>query len=82
MGKGVLGVEKEPTTAKETEEEVARLKKLARKTHNVKLRQRYDIIRLFLCKRTKPDIAAILDISLTQVYLILNLYEQAGIEGL
>lgn len=82
MGKGVLGVEKEPTTAKETEAEVARLKKLARKTHNVKLRQRYDIIRLFLCKRTKPDIAAILDISLTQVYLILNLYEQAGIEGL
>ena len=67
---------------KETEEEIARLKRLARKTHDVKLRQRYDIIRLFLSKRAKPDIAAILDISLTQVYLILNLYKEAGMEGL
>ena len=31
-----------------TEKEVARLKKLARKTHDVKLRQRYDMIHLFL----------------------------------
>lgn len=69
-------------TGKEIEEEVARLKRLARKTHDVKLRQRYDIIRLYLCKRAKPDIAAILDISLTQVYLIVNLYKEAGVEGL
>ena len=75
-------MEKESITDKETEEEVARLKRLARKTHDVKLRQRYDIIRLFLCKRAKTDIAAILDISLTQVYLILNLYKEVGIEGL
>lgn len=75
-------MEKEHTTSKETVEEVARLKGLARKTHDMKLRQRYDIIRLFLCRRAKPDIAAILDICLTQVYLILNLYKQAGIEGL
>ena len=60
-------------TTKEIEEEVARLKRLARKTHDVKLRQRYDIIRLYLSQRAKPEIAAILDISLTQVYLILNL---------
>ena len=75
-------MEKEIITDKETEEEIARLKRLARKTHKVKLRQRYDIIRLFLCKRAKRDIAAILDISLTQVYLILNLYKEAGMEGL
>ena len=75
-------MEKESMTGKEIEEEVARLKRLARKTHDVKLRQRYDIIRLYLCKRAKPDIAAILDISLTQVYLIVNLYKEAGVEGL
>ena len=64
-------MEKEAIMDKETEEEIAQLKRLGRKTHNVKLRQRYDIIRLFLSKRAKPEIAAILDISLTQVYLIL-----------
>ena len=69
-------------TAQEIEEEVSRLKRLGRKTHDVKLRQRYDIIRLYLSKRSKPDIAAILDISLTQVYLILNLYKETGTEGL
>ena len=40
--------------------------------------QRYDIIRLYL----KPEIAGKLDVSLTQVYLILNLYKKSGIEGL
>lgn len=75
-------MEKESITAKETEEEIARLKRLARKTHDVKLRRRYDMIRLFLSKRAKPEIAAILDISLTQVYLIVNLYKESGIEGL
>ncbi len=75
-------MEKEIMIDKETEEEIVRLKRLARKTHNAKLRQRYDIIRLFLSKRAKADIAAILDISLTQVYLILNLYKEAGMEGL
>ena len=57
-------MEKESITAKETEEEIARLKRLARKTHDVKLRRRYDMIRLFLSKRAKPEIAAILDIKL------------------
>ena len=66
----------------ETEEVIARLKRLARKTHDAKQRRRYDIIRLYLSKRTKPDIAEILDISLTQVYLILNLYKEAWVEGL
>ena len=41
-----------------------------------------EILRVRISKRTKPDIAEILDISLTQVYLILNLYKEAGIEGL
>ncbi len=75
-------MEKDIVRGKVTEEEIARLKRLGRKTHDVKLRRRYDIIRLYLCKRTKPDIAAILDISLTQVYLILKLYQEAGVEGL
>jgi hypothetical protein len=48
----------------------------------VKLRQRYDIIRLYLSERPKPEIAAILDISLTQVYLIVNLYKRLSVEGL
>ena len=75
-------MEKETIMEQGSEEEIARLKKLARKTHDAKLRRRYDIVRLFLSKRAKTDIADILDISLTQVYLILNLYKQAGIEGL
>ena len=75
-------MEKESIMDQATEEEIARLKKLGRKTHDAKQRRRYDIVRLFLSKRAKPDIADILDISLTQVYLILNLYKQAGIEGL
>ena len=75
-------MEKETIIAQETEKEIAQLKRLGRKTHDAKQRRRYDIVRLFLSKRAKPDIAEILDISLTQVYLILNLYKQAGIEGL
>lgn len=69
-------------TVPEIAEEVGRLKKLARKTRSIKLRQRYDIIRLYLSERPKPEIAAILGVSLTQVYLIVNLYKQSGIEGL
>ena len=75
-------MEKETIMGQGTGEEIARLKKLARKTHDAKLRRRYDIVRLYLRKRAKPDIAEILDISLTQVYLILDLYKQGGIEGL
>ena len=75
-------MEKETIMEQESEKEIAQLKRLSRKTHDAKLRRRYDIVRLFLSKKAKPDIADILDISLTQVYLILNLYKQAGIEGL
>ena len=75
-------MEKGSIMEQDTEEEISRLKRLARKTHDGKQRRRYDIVRLFLSKRAKPDIAEILDISLTQAYLILNLYKQAGIEGL
>ena len=75
-------MEKETIIAQEREKEIAQLKRLGRKTHDAKQRRRYDIVRLFLSKRSKPDIADILDVSLTQVYLILNLYKQAGIEGL
>ena len=75
-------MKKETIIVQGSEEEITRLKRLARKTHNAKLRRRYDIVRLFLSKRAKADIADILYISLTQVYLILNLYKQAGIEGL
>ena len=75
-------MEKGSIMEQDTEEEIAGLKRLARKTHDGKQRRRYDIVRLFLSKRAKPDNAEILDISLTQVYLILNLYKQGGIEGL
>lgn len=75
-------MEKERTIAPEIAEELTQLKRLARKTRNVKLRQRYDIIRLYLSERPKPEIAAILDVSLTQVYLIVNLYKQLGVKGL
>ncbi len=67
---------------KEMGEEITALRKHARKTRNRKLRQRCDIVRLFLLGKGKKEIALIMDVSLTQVYLILNLYKNTGIEGL
>ncbi len=64
---------------KEMGEEITALRKHARKTRNRKLRQRCDIVRLFLLGKGKKEIALIMDVSLTQVYLILNLYKNTGI---
>ncbi len=75
-------MENKSVDVKETGEEITALRKLARKTCDRKLRQRCDIVRLFLLGKRKKEIALIMDVSLTQVYLILNLYKNTGIEGL
>ncbi len=80
--KRVVTVEEKSVVEKEKGEQITVLKKLARKTRDRKLRQRYDIVRLFLLGKGKKEIALIMDVSLTQVYLILNLYKDSGIEGL
>ncbi len=66
----------------EIAEQIEILKRLARKTRDRKLGKRYDIVRLSLQGNTKKEIAAIVDVSLTQVYIILNLYKREGIDGL
>ncbi len=81
MKRGVSVTDKS-VGAKEKGEQIIVLRKLARKTRDRKLRQRYDIVRLFLLGKGKKEIGLIMDVSLTQVYLILNLYKNSGIEGL
>ena len=64
------------------EEIIAKLKKLARKTHNARQRRQYDIVRLYLQGWKKPEIAEIMDMSLQGIYNVVNRYEARGIEGL
>lgn len=64
------------------EETVAMLKKLARKSKGARQRRRYDIVRLSLQGRKKPEIAEIMDMSLQGIYNVLNGYKAKGVEGL
>ncbi len=64
------------------EETIAMLKKLARKTRSAQQRRQYDIVRLSLEGRPKPEIAKIMDMSLQGVYKVLNRYKAKGAEGL
>ena len=64
------------------EENITKLKKLARKTANARQRRQYDIVRLYLEGRKKPEIAKIMDMSLQGIYNVLNRYQANGIEGL
>lgn len=63
-------------------EKIAELQEYAYKTKDAKQRRRYDVARLYLQGRKKDDISIIIDISQRQVYNIINLYEEEGIEGL
>lgn len=67
--------------AKETEI-IAELKKLARKSRDARQRRQYDIVRLYLEGRKKPEIAEIMDMSLQGIYNVLNRYRAKGVEGL
>lgn len=62
--------------------EIKELKKKTVMTKNVKQKRRYDVIRLSLQGYSNNEITAILDISLRQVYNLINLYNENGIEGL
>ncbi len=75
-------MDKKNAALSETEEQIEILKRLSRKTPDRKLGKRYDIVRLSLQGNTRKEIAAIMDVSLTQVYIILNLYKSMGIDGL
>ncbi len=65
-----------------TEETIAKLKKLARKTKDARQRRQYDIVRLNLKGRKPPEIAEIMDMSLQGIYNVLNRYKTKGVEGL
>ena len=64
------------------EEIIAQLKKISRKAHDARQRRQYDIVRLYLQGRKKPEIAQIMDMSLQGIYNVLNRYKAKGIEGL
>ena len=64
------------------EEIVRKLKKLARKSKEARQRRQYDIVRLYLEGRKKPEIAQIMDMSLQGIYNVLNRYGEEGVEGL
>ncbi len=64
------------------EETIAMLKKQARKSREARQRRQYDIVRLSLEGRSKPEIAKIMDMSLQGIYKVLNRYKAKGMEGL
>ena len=67
---------------KMAELEIKELKEKAGITKNVRQKRRYDVIRLALQGYSNNAITEILDISLRQVYNLINLYNKKGIEGL
>ena len=59
---------------KMAELEIKELKEKAGITKNVRQKRRYDVIRLSLQGYSNNEISKILDISLRQVYNLINLY--------
>jgi len=66
----------------EKTEEIRKLKELTRKSKDIRMRQRYDTVRLYLQGRTKAEIAEIFDITYQTVRNHINAYNDLGIEGL
>lgn len=64
------------------QEEVKKLKKIARKTKNARMRVRYDAVRLWLQGRSRTDISEILSINYQTVRNYINAYSERSIEGL
>ena len=64
------------------EENIAQLKRMARKAQDARQRRQYDIVRLYLQDWKKTEIAKIMDMSLQGIYKVLNRYKAKGIEGL
>ena len=62
--------------------EIRRLEKLSRKTKDARMKLRYDVIRLYLQKRTRTEIAEICAITYQTVRNYINAYAESGIEGL
>ena len=67
---------------KTTTDEIKKLKKLARKTHDSAMRMRYDVIRLYLTGRSKSETADIFGITYHTVRNYVQAYIADGIEGL
>ena len=51
------------------DEEITKLKELPRKAHDARQRRQYDIVRLYLAGRKKPEITEIMDMSLQGMIL-------------
>ena len=54
------------------EENIAQLKRMARKARDARQRRQYDIVRLYLQGWKKTEIAKIMDMSLQGIYKVLN----------
>jgi len=62
--------------------EIKRLKKLSQKTKEVRMKLRYDVIRLHLQKRPNAEIAEICAITHQTVLNYINAYTKSGLDGL
>lgn len=71
-----------PKIDETTNDEIKRLKKLARKTRNIRMKERYDTIRLWLNERSITEISEILNISYHTARNYIVAYMDSGIEGL
>lgn len=62
--------------------EINTLRRLSRKTKDVRMKLRYDVIKLHIQGRTKTEIADIFSITYQTVRNYINAYTEAGIDGL
>jgi len=66
----------------ELQERICQLKKFARKSRDIRMKQRYDAVRLTLEGRKMAEVAKILDITYHTVRNYMIAYDEKGIEGL
>jgi len=62
--------------------EIRRLERLSRKTKDVRMKLRYDVVRLHLQRRTKTEISQICAVTYQTVRNYINAYMEYGLEGL
>ena len=67
---------------KEKQKEIQKLKDLARKSKDIQMKTRYDVIRLWLEGRSKSEIAKIINMTYQTVRNYIQAYNGFGIEGL
>ncbi len=62
--------------------QIEELKRHSKATKDVRMKLRYDAVRLYLQGRTRKEIAAILNITYQTVSEYINAYKNSGVDGL